>query len=103
MKRKKSNRNQPPPEDQPIIYGDPVYNAEDDIYSRQTKLPMGAIGDESSGSKDAGEGKQEAEEELDIPGAELDDDDEAIGSEDEENNYYSLGGDNHEDLEEDKS
>lgn len=39
---------------------------------------------------------------LDIPGAELDDEQENIGSEDEENNYYSLGGDNHEDLEEDK-
>ena len=31
---------------------------------------------------------------LDIPGSELDDDMENIGSEDEENNYYSLGGDN---------
>lgn len=40
---------------------------------------------------------------LDIPGAELDDEDEAIGREDEENNYYSLGGDNHEDLEEDQA
>jgi hypothetical protein len=39
---------------------------------------------------------------LDIPGAELDDDQENIGSEDEENNYYSLGGDDHDDLEEDK-
>ena len=39
---------------------------------------------------------------LDIPGAELDDDMEDIGSEDEENNYYSLGGDNHNDLEENK-
>lgn len=29
---------------------------------------------------------------LDIPGAELDDDMEDIGEEDEENNYYSLGG-----------
>lgn len=38
---------------------------------------------------------------LDIPGSELDDADEAIGEEDEENNYYSLGGDNHENLEED--
>jgi hypothetical protein len=38
--------------------------------------------------------------ELDIPGADLDDTMEDIGSEDEENNYYSLGGDNHEDLEE---
>jgi hypothetical protein len=34
---------------------------------------------------------------LDIPGAELDDANEAIGSEDEENNSYSLGGDAHED------
>jgi hypothetical protein len=40
---------------------------------------------------------------LDIPGSELDDASESIGSEDEENNSYSLGGDNHEDLEEDRS
>ena len=39
---------------------------------------------------------------LDIPGSELDDIDERIGGEDEENNYYSLGGDNHGDLEEGK-
>ncbi len=39
---------------------------------------------------------------LDIPGAELDDEMELIGGEDEENNYYSLGGDNHEDLEENR-
>lgn len=38
---------------------------------------------------------------LDIPGSELDDELEFIGSEDEENNYYSLGGDDHNDLEED--
>lgn len=38
---------------------------------------------------------------LDVPGAELDDQQERIGSEDEENNYYSLGGDNHNDLDED--
>jgi hypothetical protein len=38
---------------------------------------------------------------LDIPGSELDDAQEEIGSEDEENNYYSIGGDNHNDLEED--
>ena len=37
---------------------------------------------------------------LDVPGAELDDEQERIGSEDEENNYYSLGGDNHDDLDE---
>lgn len=33
---------------------------------------------------------------LDVPGSELDDVQEAIGSEDEENNYYSLGGDENE-------
>ncbi len=32
---------------------------------------------------------------LDIPGSELDDAAEAIGEEDEENNFYSLGGDQH--------
>ncbi len=39
---------------------------------------------------------------LDIPGAELDDGQEDIGSEDEENNGYSIGGDNHNDLEENR-
>ena len=38
---------------------------------------------------------------LDVPGSELDDDSENIGEEDEENNYYSLGGDRHESQEED--
>lgn len=35
---------------------------------------------------------------LDVPGSELDDQQENVGSEDEENNYYSMGGDNHNDL-----
>jgi hypothetical protein len=39
--------------------------------------------------------------ELDVPGSEIDDPNESIGEEDEENNYYSLGGDRHENLEED--
>ena len=41
-------------------------------------------------------------EDLDVPGADEDDPNEDIGEEDEENNYYSLGGDNHENLEEDQ-
>jgi hypothetical protein len=40
---------------------------------------------------------------LDVPGSELDDEEELIGNEDEENNYYSLGGDDHNDLDEDES
>lgn len=39
---------------------------------------------------------------LDVPGSELDDEQEDVGSEDEENNYYSLGGDSHDDLEENR-
>ena len=38
---------------------------------------------------------------LDVPGSELDDKNEEIGEEDEENNYYSLGGDRQEGNEED--
>jgi len=40
---------------------------------------------------------------LDVPGSEDDDAQEQVGSEDEENNSYSIGGDRHEDLEEDRS
>ena len=42
----------------------------------------------------------QSEKDLDIPGSELDDQQEDIGSEDEENNYYSLGGEDHLNLEE---
>lgn len=48
------------------------------------------------------EGDMLNEDELDVPGSEDDDENERIGEEDEENNYYSLGGDNHEAQEERK-
>ena len=38
---------------------------------------------------------------LDVPGSELDDEQEKAGNEDEENNLYSLGSDDHNDLDED--
>jgi len=44
----------------------------------------------------------ETGDDLDVPGSELDDAAEDIGEEDEENNYYSLGGDRQENLEEDR-
>ena len=44
-----------------------------------------------------------AGDDLDVPGSEEDDAQEAVGSEDEENNSYSIGGDRHDDLEEDHS
>lgn len=59
------------------------YPAEEDIMnpkSGATKLPHN------------NNDRQSLDEGLDVPGAELDDDMEDIGEEDEENNYYSLGG-----------
>lgn len=117
MKAKKDKLNPPESQagnaDKDNLPGYPVYPEGEDIYSNyqeeieinpedisETKAPTRnykvssgnekAFNDDFSGS------------DLDIPGSELDDEQEAIGSEDEENNYYSLGGDDHEDLEEDQ-
>lgn len=47
-------------------------------------------------------GDDELGRDLDVPGSELDDEQEDVGNEDEENNYYSIGGDEHNNLDEDK-
>lgn len=83
------------PEDKQEFPGYPHYDAEEDIYAQEDKIP-----DERTGQDPAGEENPAMDVGLDVPGAELDDASEAIGTEDEENNYYSLGGDNHDDLEE---
>lgn len=44
---------------------------------------------------------EDLENDLDVPGSELDDENELVGEEDEENNYYSVGGERHEHGEED--
>jgi hypothetical protein len=86
----------------PIVYGDPEYTAEEDIYSKANKVVFREEGDEFDTENVPEENKLPGED-LDVPGSELDDADEKTGQEDEENNYYSLGGDNHDDLEEDKA
>ena len=99
--------------------GYPLYPPSDDIYSRfkeeqdidpedptKTKEPVPEI--DTDFEPDVETDDEEIPEidldiipdDLDIPGSELDDDQEDIGNEDEENNYYSIGGDNHHDLEE---
>ena len=78
----------------------PIYRREDDIYNQERAEHLE---DEDNIRKPTGNEDRAAGADLDIPGAELDDYDEAIGEEDEENNYYSLGGDSHNDLEEDDS
>ncbi|HEY8388469.1 MAG TPA: hypothetical protein VIK74_07685 [Parasegetibacter sp.] len=67
---------------------------EDDITllgPKDRDMDMGE--DEELESLRAGLNPEESD--LDVPGAELDDNNEEIGEEDEENNYYSLGGDQH--------
>lgn len=87
------------------------YPPEEDIYTKSKKAQHIDPDDNSliiDSRDEAGIMNEKAFEDdvsgsdLDIPGAELDDSDEAIGEEDEENNHYSLGGDNHENLEESK-
>ena len=90
--------------------GYPLYPESEDIYENfqeETDIsPEDISKTKPSNSTNATRRKNPDNEfsgqDLDVPGSELDDAEEAIGNEDEENNYYSLGGDNHEDLEEDK-
>ena len=89
----------------------PLYPNSEDIYS-QGKQEMALNPEDLSKDKAPNEIKRTSNEkgfkddmsgdDLDVPGAELDDQQESVGSEDEENNYYSIGGDNHNDLDEDK-
>lgn len=74
-----------------------VYPSDEDIFQKDQKVAF----DESeiTGEKKI-KSDSRLDEGLDVPGAELDDTNELIGEEDEENNYYSLGGDDHTDLDE---
>jgi len=79
----------------------PVYDQKDDIYNQAKEVQL-SDEDQKPVAK-TGANDKSLDEGLDLPGTELDDANEAIGEEDEENNYYSLGGENHEGLEEDKA
>lgn len=108
---KKPNPNDPKKSKDVNDEGYPLYPDKDDIYRRAEEV-KDIDSDDFSHIKDDEEEELDPENELDfedevlidnldVPGSELDDDAEDIGNEDEENNYYSIGGDNHEDLEED--
>jgi hypothetical protein len=111
MKKKKDNQNLADKEDKNEFPGYPVYPAGEDIYSkdkeesdidpeniskRKTSNEMNPDKNNEKNFRDDVSGGD-----LDIPGSELDEEEENAGSEDEENNFYSLGGDDHNDLEED--
>jgi hypothetical protein len=93
--------------------GYPSYPAKEDIFSKSRE--EGGVNPEDISKKKvpnedvkAGKNNEKSFEEdesggdLDVPGSELDDAEESVGREDEENNFYSLGGDNHNDLDEDR-
>jgi len=92
------------------VPGYPLYPDNEDIYKQEReeadlnpeelnklKSPNEKVG--TRNEKDFKDDMSGAD--LDVPGSELDDAQENIGSEDEENNYYSLGGDDHQNLDED--
>jgi hypothetical protein len=92
------------------VFEYPYYGESEDIYT-QSKEEQYIDPENSSKNKSHNESQNTQlnntqsnsyGSDLDVPGSELDDEAESTGNEDEENNYYSLGGDNHNDLEEDK-
>jgi len=100
-------------EEKKNLEGYPLYPASEDIYSKlkeEKNINPEEISKIKESNEDDGAGTRKGLDfndnksgsYLDVPGSELDDAQENIGSEDEENNYYSLGGDDHNNLDEDK-
>jgi hypothetical protein len=115
MKEKSDNRNLPGRHAKSIeknkIQGYPLYPASEDIYNKEKEeedinpedISKTKELNDMSGTNNEKDFKDDfSGSDLDIPGSELDDTFENAGIDDEENNYYSLGGDDHNDLEEDK-
>lgn len=86
-----------------ILPGYPTYPASEDIYNRfkeeEEINPEDIVNLKENVEMSANNQKDFSDDfsgsDLDVPGSELDDNQEEIGSEDEENNLYSIGGDNH--------
>lgn len=91
--------------------GYPPYPVEEDIYNKfqeETEIDPEEISvnkvsdekDEAGNNIGIHPDSNRSGRNLDVPGSEMDDKQEDIGNEDEENNYYSLGGDGHSYLDE---
>jgi hypothetical protein len=91
------------------VIENPYYGESEDIYTQSKEehdidpenCSKNKSPNESQNRKSGNVRSNSFGSDLDVPGSELDDKEESIGNEDEENNYYSLGGDDHNDLEED--
>ena len=116
MKKKGNNTNFPGPlpgKQEKKVSSYPNYPASEDIYSKYLE-EQDIDPEDTSKNKESNENNKSGANnekdfnedvtgsDLDIPGSEMDEKQENAGSEDEENNYYSLGGDDHNDLEENK-
>ena len=90
--------------------GYPHYPASEDIYNQEKEVDLDPTDLSKTKKTPVNPGKNNIKtfkedmtgEDLDVPGSKDDEAKANSGKEDEENNYYSLGGDNHNDLEEDK-
>ena len=117
MKQKDNNANlsnkQAKNGEEKNLSGYPLYPTDEDIYSKwkeeknvnpeDISKNKESIKNEKIGTKNEKDFNDDVSgSDLDIPGSELDEQQENSGSEDEENNYYSLGGDGHNNLDEDK-
>lgn len=91
--------------------GYPSYPANEDIYKKfhqESEIDPEEIStnkgtdekDESGNNIGNNPEMKRSGRNLDVPGSEMDDKQEDMGNEDEENNYYSIGGDGHSDLDE---
>ncbi len=90
--------------------GYPAYPSSDDIYSQsdeQKDINPEDISKTKELENNFGKNNEKdfnddvSGDDLDVPGSEIDDEQVKVGSEDEENEYYSLGSDDHNDLDED--
>lgn len=90
--------------------GYPHYPASEDIYNNEQEVNLNPedltktknLNEEPGIRNEKDFCEDMTGEDLDVPGSKADEAKASSGSEDEENNYYSLGGDNHDDLEEDQ-
>ena len=90
--------------------GYPHYPTSEDIFNKEKEVDLNTEDFSKIKSQEDEPGKRNEKdfcddvtgEDLDVPGSKADEAKGNSGSEDEENNYYSLGGDDHNDLEEDK-
>ena len=87
----------------------PLYPPEEDIFNKDKKEELNPedptkrkVPYEKPGKMNEKDFEEDVSgSDLDVPGSETDDEEALTGSEDEENQYFSIGGDDHDKLDED--